>query len=285
MLEFSTLKNSTVFLAFLLVLLFFLPSTGFAKDTFWIDGDVKEIEKPQNAEVLTENRVFLDVIEEDIKYYEVYGNYDTSLKDYTFTYETVVTPEEDRIITSTPYSFDENTQTLIIKVGVEYEDEEDLANENYESAETTSEEVYSEDISTGDVQIMASSTRTRTYRTKWVDPVKLQVNKVETTLKYTYNGTRVTSYTASDYRQWLTASGWRSMSHTLSHQFLNNKNARANTTTRMNNNKFCVANPNTNVYYNNNRVTGYFNGSAAGSVSTYANGGCSSWLSYSNSLY
>lgn len=156
--------------------------------------------------------------------------------------------------------------------------------EDYDSQSMVAEEVQNTDIDTEDAQIMA--TKTRTYRTKWVDPVKLQVNKVETTLRWNYNGTRVTSYTASDYRQWLSATGWREMSHSLTHSFLNNKNARANTTARMNNNKFCVANPNTNVYYNNNRVTGYFNGSAAGSIgSTYANGGCSSWLSYSTSLY
>ncbi|TVZ76107.1 hypothetical protein FB379_14115 [Aeribacillus composti] len=119
---------------------------------------------------------------------------------------------------------------------------------------------------------------------KWVDPINLQVNKVETEMAFNYNGSSVTSCTARDRREWLTETGWSESSHNLSHAFVGGRNAQAKTKSTMRNSAFCVGQPATYVYYNTNNITVYYNGSASGNVSTYASGGCSSWLSYSTAL-
>lgn len=46
------------------------------------------------------------------------------------------------------------------------------------------------------------------------------------------------------------------------------------------NQTFCVANPTTEVFYNDNALTGHKIGTMTMVLDTYATGGCSSWLNH-----
>ncbi len=67
-------------------------------------------------------------------------------------------------------------------------------------------------------------------------------------MRYRISGGRVSSYIASNTRTWLSASGWREMSHSLNHRSVLGGGAEARTYAHMRNSTFC-AGKTTNVYY------------------------------------
>lgn len=282
LLNYSTLGLGA--LVFLIGAVFLFPSSSnAASESFWVEGNVKEVQNIDdfNGEFIKQNATLLSEIEADIRYYEVQGEYIAEYDAYNYDYTLVKSANENRAVVASPYAFNEKENKMLIKVGISY----DMGDTDNQEGVTTRTSEFEQVTLDDKPTIGLFATKTNFHRTKWVDPVNLQVNKVETEMTYNYDGTSVTSYTSRDRREWLSLTGWSETSHNLSHSFVGGRNARAETQSTMSNSSFCIGQPTTNVYYNTNNLTVYFNGSAAGGVSTYASGGCSSWLSYSSGLY
>lgn len=255
-------------------------------ESFYLEGNVKEVKKAQDftGEIIEENVKLLSVDMEDIRFYEVQGVYDNEHETYVYDYTIYKTADEQRAVTATPISYNETENTLLIEVGASELIEDLIDYEGATTASTQSKTMYNDYLDTESFSIM--STKSAGYRTRWVDPIRIAVNQVDTKLTFSYNGSKVTSYTASDNRTWLTASGWSEYSHTFAHSYITNGvNAQARTYAHMRNSAFCVGQPTTNVYYDWNNLSAFHDGRTSGHVYTRATGGCSSWLSYSSTLY
>lgn len=215
----------------------------------------------------------------NVQYYVVQGLYDNEQDEYIYDY-TITKPEgvKEQIV-ATPKSYNEDQNQMLLEVGTTNSlDELGQAEKDMDSASSSSDLMNKNNF--GEIEPQAN--RNASFKTTWRDPVNLSVNSVDTKMSYTVSGGSVTSYTASDTRTWLTLTGWSENSHSLTHNFTSG-GAEARTYSHMRNSKFCVGQPTTNVYYNTNNL---YVGSAgkSGNVQTSANGGCSSWLSYSSVL-
>ncbi|HEU5376212.1 MAG TPA: hypothetical protein VFV38_12275 [Ktedonobacteraceae bacterium] len=133
-----------------------------------------------------------------------------------------------------------------------------------------------------------TSSGSKSFTTTWYDPVNLNVNWVKDTINFSYNGSIVTSFSGSDSRWWLSESGWFEAGHSIDSGYIgagSNPQIQAAVYTfdHMQNNTFC-AGQTTNVYYSNNAVIANGNGSTSGTINTWDDGGCSSWLHYGTAL-
>lgn len=133
-----------------------------------------------------------------------------------------------------------------------------------------------------------TSSGSRSFTTTWYDPVNLNVNWVKDTINFSYDGTIVTTFNGTDSRWWLSESGWFEAGHSIGSGYIgagSNPQVQAAVYTydHMQNNTFC-AGQTTNVYYSNNAVIANGNGSTSGSINTWDDGGCSTWLHYGTAL-
>lgn len=117
-----------------------------------------------------------------------------------------------------------------------------------------------------------------TFKTIWYDPINIPVNSVADTITWSYDGSRVLSYSGSDSRTWFKPTGWWESYHAIYAGYLNSGAASVWTNDSMRNQLFCNPLALTGVEYYENRVIGFKDGSATGSVTTGAWGDCSSLL-------
>jgi len=122
------------------------------------------------------------------------------------------------------------------------------------------------------------------FMTTWWDPIDIAVNWVQDTISFNYNGSVVTSYSGSDNRWWLSETGWFEASHRIGDSYGPGKSsATVWTESHMQNNTFCLGQT-TNVYYQDNAVYGYGDGTISGETNTWDDGGCADWLHYTAAL-
>lgn len=276
---------------FLLMMAFFPMSAAFADsssdsdsntDLYSIEGNVEKInsvDQFEGEQVDNESKTYSDL--ENVEYYEVQGEYDSEEDTYDYDY-TIFKPDkvEDSIsIVATPHSYNDEEHQILIEVGTtEDTNELDEAEKDMETASSESDLMKRDSDSDSVIQ----ADRSASFKTVWKDPINLSVNDVETKMDYNVSGGEVTSYTASDNRNWLSASGWKEASHNLSHEYVAGGDAEAHTKSHMRNGVFCAGNT-THVYYDTNNI---HVGSAgkSGDVNTSADGGCTGLLSYSSEL-
>lgn len=121
-----------------------------------------------------------------------------------------------------------------------------------------------------------------TFTTTWYDPVGITVNYVADTVNWNYNGNTVSPNFWSDARWPNSATGWYEAAHQL-YTYYSSTMVQASTYDHMEDDTFCALQT-TNVWYQNNNVYGFASGSSTGGVSTWDDGGCSSWLHYQSTL-
>lgn len=121
-----------------------------------------------------------------------------------------------------------------------------------------------------------------TFTTTWYDPVGITVNYVADTVNWNYDGNTVSPNFWSDARWPNSATGWYEVAHAL-YPYSGSTMVQASTYDHMENDVFCAFQT-TNVWYQNNNVYGFASGSSTGGVSTWDDGGCSSWLHYQATL-
>lgn len=121
------------------------------------------------------------------------------------------------------------------------------------------------------------------FITVWYDPANFPVNHVEDSIYWSYGGGHVSNCRGSDYRWWLSDTGWRETSHTGPYVVYehNSTDCRLYTSATYWNYPFCSG---TGIGYNANNVYGQSDGSAWGWVNTWAYGNCSTWLWYGTYL-
>lgn len=270
---------SVVMLTFVVIPNILKVSADSNEDFYYsIEGDVTQLESVNQFNGEKVNSDFSPRLQ-NIQYYIVQGKFDKEHSAYKYDY-TITKPEGVKeMIVATPYAYDKEQNQMLLEVGTTLTlDELGQAEKEMDSITSTSD--FMTRYSSYNNVIQAK--RNASFKTIWRDPIKLAVNSVDTKMSYNVSGGKVTSYTATSNRSWLTASGWSEASHSLNHRFVTG-GAEAKTYARMQNSKFCVGQPTTYVYYNTNNL---FVGSAgiSGNVNTYASGGCSSWLSYSSVL-
>jgi hypothetical protein len=120
------------------------------------------------------------------------------------------------------------------------------------------------------------------FSTFWTDPVGLTVNSVIDEAHWQYNGSKVRSLTGNDSRTWLTANGWREVSHSIGSYY----NAASTVGTVYTNDHFRTTSwfpcPNAgahDTWYQANNVYGFADGHVGGGVNTWATGTCKGLLS------
>lgn len=129
-----------------------------------------------------------------------------------------------------------------------------------------------------DVLVQAAGSAQAIYTTTWYEPLGAKVNYVSDIMKWWYDGTKVTGYSGSDGRWWLSLTGWYEASHNFQSYPDGTTGAVSSTYDNMRNNIFCALQT-TNVWYDRNNVEGYGDGSARGWGTSWADGGCSGLLS------
>ena len=116
------------------------------------------------------------------------------------------------------------------------------------------------------------------YKTWFEDPVHADVNRVRNSINWYYNGSQVSSYTASHSYWWLSESGWGLKENDFDYGFGTNHDwAYSNSYVHYKNGIFCAL-TDTHVYYNRNKVRGYQNGTLWGHVDWTKSGNCSGML-------
>lgn len=128
------------------------------------------------------------------------------------------------------------------------------------------------------------------FITVWFDPAAFPVNHMEDIIYWSYGGGRVSNCRGSDYRWWLSDTGWRETAHSGPYYVYENNSSqcRLYTTGTFFNPSFhlpgCQGNTGTGIGYNANNVYGKSNGDAWGWVNTWVWGGCANFLHYSTYL-
>ncbi len=126
------------------------------------------------------------------------------------------------------------------------------------------------------------ATAQATFKTTWYDPVGITVNYVYDTVNWDYDGNTVSPNFISDGRWPNSATGWYEAAHTL-YPYYDSTMVQGSTYDHMENDIFCALQT-TNVWYQNNNVNGYADGSSDGGVVSWDDGGCSTWLHYETTL-
>lgn len=149
----------------------------------------------------------------------------------------------------------------------------------------------SQDASNADTsRTLASTTRSRGfYKTWWEDPVNLDVNSVQNSTDWRWNGTRVSGPVYGGYDQyWLGASGWRRLSNDWNNYYTSYQTT-SSSKVHFRNGIFCevitgtFGSP-THAYYDRNKVRGRYNGDLVGDPGTWVTGGCTGLLSFNQQL-
>lgn len=170
------LFGSFLFLSLIFGLAFSFPSSSnAANESFWIEGNVKEIHSVDefDGEFVESNKTLLSEIKEEVRYYEVQGEYVDEYKTYKYDYTITKTAEEDRAVVATPYAYNKKENKIFIKIGISDDVDDFAEQEGVTTATSESEHITLDENSS--IEIMAS--KTRFYRTKWVDPINLKLIK------------------------------------------------------------------------------------------------------------
>jgi len=131
--------------------------------------------------------------------------------------------------------------------------------------------------------VATGGTQPAHFITIWYDPANFPVNHVEDIIYWSYGGGHVSNCRGSDYRWWLSDTGWRETAHSgpyLAYEHTST-DCRLYTSATYYNVPFCGG---TGIGYNANNVYGQSDGSAWGWVNTWAWGCRANWLWYGTYL-
>lgn len=259
-----------------------IPKDQFPNGKFIVEGNVVQVNGQQIQSFSGEEaNVRIPYTLENVEYYIVSA---TQKNDGQYYFDYVLTTYNERVVAA-PVKYNENDKTLLIKVGTASKNEDIKISDGSERATAISSAEAPSKVTPlrSNLQSSVFATKSGSFKTVWEDPINLNVNSVETNITFSYDGSTVTYIDGSDYREWLRASGWYEDSHRISshYDYLNGNavNITVETEATFQNDTFCAGNT-TNVYYDPNAITGTYLGNISGQVSTWASGGCSSWLDY-----
>jgi hypothetical protein len=129
----------------------------------------------------------------------------------------------------------------------------------------------------------ASSQSSHYIDTVWTDPIFAPVTEVRTSRTCTVDGNSVSGCTGSNWRWWLSNSGWFEYSHSMRSSYVNSGQAMTWTHNHTRNNTFCAFQE-TDIYFHNSEIDILGDGSDYAVVDTSDAGGCSGWLSWSDTI-
>ena len=250
-----------------------------ASPDFRLSGHVERISDPSavaNARMIPEAQRLIDI--ESPTYYAVKG--DVIGKGVRFSFDLEATAGVP--VAAIEIAHDPTGRQQILAVGRPTPDSlaklEQMQGSGQASSKTIAREARPEGAST-----LAIWRETHGFfSTFWTDPIGLTVNSVIDEARWQYNGVNVRSLTGQDLRQWMTANGWREVSHSIGAYY----NAGKTVGTVYTNDHFetrswfpCPHAVDHDTWYQANNVYGFKDGHTGGGVNTWATGVCKGLLS------
>jgi hypothetical protein len=128
----------------------------------------------------------------------------------------------------------------------------------------------------GPASVLVINRGVAALKTAWEDPLGIDVNSVQNTTDWHWNGNCVVSPVQNSQAQdWYTPTGWWRDSQNFQHSW-NCTQTTSSSFGHFANDNFCPGGGNrTHAYYDRNIVHGRYNGAATRSQNSWISGGCS----------